>query len=256
MHAVHVIVDNVGIDLWAVTAAVAAVVAAIVGVFALLAAIGTLRLTARQTRLAKDALEAAKEELKLAKAQLVETENATRQTQEALELGRLQLEAMQKADLDRARALAPQITARMELGASSDRYVMHLANVGGIAYYLIVTGYSPDGNFHNPFRQKLDPGEDLILSEFYVLPAQASYCQKIRIRARDVLGNKYITEYNSLGASLAYPVFREPWLGKEVGAPRPARCSEEVSWAVEHFERRMNEPDELVEQGFDINAPA
>ncbi|HEY8298016.1 MAG TPA: hypothetical protein VIG32_08355 [Candidatus Baltobacteraceae bacterium] len=87
-----------------------------------------------------------------------------------------------------------------------------------------------------------------------LLSTPPGYCQKIRIRASDVLGNKYITEYLSLGASLAYPVFREPWLGKDI-VPRPARCSNEVSWEVEHFERRIGAPDEPVEKGFDISAP-
>ncbi len=251
----HVIVDNLKTDPWAVTAGIAAIVAAIVGIFTLLVAIRALRLTSRQTRLAKEALEAAKDELKLAGAQLLATESAMRHTQEALELGRQQLEYMQREDIDRARAVAPRITAEMRLGAAGDRYVMHLSNSGAVGSYLLITGRDPTSQFHNRFVQKLDPGEDVTLSEFYVLPSQASYCQKIRIRARDVLGNKYITEYLSLGASLAYPVFREPWLGKGI-APRPTRCSDEVSWEVEHFERSVGQPDEPVEEGFDISAPA
>lgn len=251
----HVIVDSLKADPWAVTAGIAAIVAAIVGIFTLIVAIRALRLSLRQIRLAKETLDAAKDELELAREQLLMTESATRQTQEALELGRQQLEYMQRADIDRARALAPRITAEMRLGAAGDGYVMHLSNSGSVGSYLLITGRDPSSQFHNRFVQKLDPGEDLILSEFYVMPSQASYCQKIRIRARDVLGNKYITEYRSLGASLAYPVFREPWLGKGI-APRPIRCSDEVSWEVEHFERSVGEPDEPVEEDFDINAPA
>ncbi|MCL5258295.1 MAG: hypothetical protein M1314_00870 [Firmicutes bacterium] len=76
----------------------------------------------------------------------------------------------------------------------------------------------------------------------------------IRILAKDILGNKYITEYRLLGASRPYPVCREPWLGEGI-APHPESCSEEVSWKVEHFERTIGQPDEPVEQGFDINAP-
>ncbi len=253
----HVIVDNLRADPWAITAGIAAVIAAIVAIITLFVAIRTLRLTARQTRLAKKTLDATKAELELANAQLTETAKASRQTQEALKLGHQQLEFMQKADLDRARSLAPRITARMELGGSGARYVLRLSNSGATASYVLVTGRDPAGDFHNPFRQKLDPGEDIMLTEFYVLPStQQNYCQGIRIRAKDLLGNKYITEYRSLGVSLAYPIFREPWLGKDIGAPRPSRCSEDVSWEVEHFERTIGEPDEPVEQGFDIDAPA
>jgi hypothetical protein len=254
----HVIVDNLRTDPWAVTAGIAALVAAIVAIITLLVTIRALKLTQRQARLAKEALDAAKAELKLAEAQLKATEAATRQTQDALELGHQQLEYMQKADLDRARALAPRITARMELasGAPDDRYVMHLANSGAVASYLLIIGRDPSGQFHNTFVQKLDPGEDLILPEFFVQPSQQqNWCQKIRIRAKDVLGNKYITEYRSLGVTLAYPVFREPWLGEGI-APRPERCSEEVSWEVEHFERLPGQMDEAVEEGFNIEAPA
>ena len=237
----HVIVDNLRPDPWAITAGIAAIVAAIV-------AIVTLLVTFR-------AFEAAKAELKLAEVQLKATEDATRQTQEALDLGHQQLEYMQKADLDRVRALAPRVTARMELGALGDRYVMHLSNSGAVASYLQVTGYDAAGQFHNPFIQKLDPGEDLIRTEFFLVPSQQqSYCQKIRIRARDVLGNKYITEYNSLGVTLAFPIFRLPWLGEGI-APRPEHCSDEVSWEVEHFERFPGEGAESLEEGFNIDAP-
>ncbi|MCL5258294.1 MAG: hypothetical protein M1314_00865 [Firmicutes bacterium] len=129
----HVIVDNLKTDPWAITAGIAAVVAAFVGVFALGITILTLKQARRQTRLAENALRAAQDELALARDQLAATETATRQTQEALELGRRQLEYMQKADLDRARALAPRITAEMKLDAKGDRYVMHLSNSGAVA---------------------------------------------------------------------------------------------------------------------------
>ena len=153
----HVIVDNLRTDPWAVTAGIAAVVAAIVALITLVVANRTLRLTARQTRLARETLDATNAELKLANQQLAETAKASQQTQEALELGHQQLEYMQKADLDRARSLAPRITARMELGGTGARYVLHLSNSGATASYILVTGRDPAGDFHNPFRQKLDP---------------------------------------------------------------------------------------------------
>ena len=251
----HVIVDNLRTDPWAITAGIAAIVAAIVAIITLLITIRTLQLTQRQARLAKEALDAAKAALKLAEAQLKTTEDAAQQTKEALELGHRRLKYMQRADLDRARALAPRVTARMELVQQGDRYVMHLSNSGAVASYLLVTGYDVSGQFHNPSIQKLDPGEILVLTEFFVLPSQQqSYCQKIRIRAKDVLGNKYVTEYRSLGATLAYPIFREPWLGEGI-APRPERCSDEVSWEVEHFERVPGQIDEPIEKDFNIEAP-
>jgi hypothetical protein len=74
-----------------------------------------------------------------------------------------------------------------------------------------------------------------------LLSTPPGYCQKIRIRASDVLGNKYITEYLSLGASLAYPVFREPWLGKDI-VPRPVRmkCPGKSSTSRGALARRTN----------------
>lgn len=250
----HIIVDQLPRDQWSTTAAIAAIAAAVIGIATLLVAIRSLRLARSQTRLAKDALTAAQKELLLAESQLKSTEAASRQTQDALELSRAQLEYMQRADVDRAKGLAPIVTAEMKLRAQSDHYVMHLSNSGAVASYLQITGYAADGQFQRQFVQKLDPGEDRIVTQFFCV-GPASYCQKIRIRAKDVLGNKYITEYRSLGASLAYPTFRAPWIGRDI-VPRPERWSEEVSWPVEHFERTPGQFDEPMESGYDIEAPA
>ncbi len=251
----HIIVDQIPRDEWAVTAALAAIAAAILGIIGIVLAMRAISQAKNQTKLAEKALDAAERELTLAEEQLKSTEAASRQTQESLELGRKQLEYLQRADVDRARALAPRVTAEMKLGAQADRYVMHLFNSGAVASYLLVTGRDADGDFHNEFLQKLDPGETKPVTQFFSKAKTGSYCQYIRIRTRDLLGNKYITEYRSLGAALAYPVFRAPWIGEGI-VERPKRCSEEVAWPVEHFERMPGQPDEAVEPGFNIEAPA
>lgn len=249
----HVIVDNPRSDPWAVAAAVAAIVAAIASIIAVVVAARTLH--------------AERRELSLAEKQLAETQRATRQTQEALEQGRRQIEFAQRADVDRMRAYAPRITARIESGGS---YMapnhLHLENAGAMALRVLVTAQqNGDGKFAKAFLQKLAGNEDVELQEFWIAqtpPPQGPpqmWIQRLRIRAFDVLGNKYITEYRSLGTTLAYPTFREPWLGRQYGvdvSPRPERCSEEVSWAVEHYERLPAQGDEPVEQGFNIEDPA
>ena len=62
-----------------------------------------------------------------------------------------------------------------------------------------------------------------------------------------MLGNTYITEYRSINEDLCFPVMRVPWLGSDYGFERPEKCSDEVTWAVEHYERYPGFFDEPVE---------
>lgn len=250
---VHVIVDNFQRDPWSIAAAIAAVAAVVIGLIGLGVGIAALRQSIAQTKLTNEALEAARKELALADAQLASTEAATKQTQEALELGRQQLEYMQRADIARTRALAPRLTARMEPTQQGGIYVMALENSGATAEYVLITGYNSDGKIVREFVQKIGSNELHHVWQFQV-SGVGSYCQFIRIRSRDIASNRYITEYRSLGNELAYPVFREPWIGEGI-LPRPKHWSGEVSWDVEHFERSPGEPDEPRESGFDAEAP-
>lgn len=235
----HVIVDVIPSDRWAVTAAIAALVAAGVGIWALFVAIS--------------ALNAAKEELRLADSQLKATQEATEQTQDALKLGQEQLRTMQKAELNRIRELAPHVTATMRWNQRLNGHAMYIHNVGGsVAKHLLVTGFDPNGKPHRVDIGFLDRGEERMLDEFF--GAQVQYCKDIRIRAFDVYGNKYITEYRGLSATLGYDVFRQPWLDENV-EDRPERCSDEVSWEVQSFERVPGLEPEPVEEGFDIDRP-
>lgn len=108
-HTIHVLVENFPRDAWSIAAAVAAIAAAIIGLIGLAIGIGALRQARAQTNLTNETLVAAQKELALAESQLTSTEAATKQTQEALNLGQKQLEYMQWADVDRTRALAPRI---------------------------------------------------------------------------------------------------------------------------------------------------
>jgi hypothetical protein len=51
-----------------------------------------------------------------------------------------------------------------------------------------------------------------------------------------------------MNKGLAFPVLREPWLGEQFGFPRPQRCSDRVSWEVEHYERYPDFLDEPVDE--------
>jgi len=77
-------------------------------------------------------------------------------------------------------------------------------------------------------------------------PAQ-TYAQNVRVRYVDAFGNKYITEYRSIDEGQLFPIFREPWLGKDLGLAPPAKSSAEVSWPIEDYERHAAFVDELVE---------
>jgi hypothetical protein len=56
-----------------------------------------------------------------------------------------------------------------------------------------------------------------------------------------------MTEYESLDENLAVSVLRLGWLDKDAGEPRPRRWSEQVTWAVEDFERQRGVPDEELD---------
>ena len=248
----HVIVDNLQADPWSIVAALAAIVAAGVGVAALVIAKLGFDQAKRQTKLAEDALTAARDELRLAGSQLAETQTATRQTQESLNLGQQQLAQMQKAELERVRALAPYVTAIMRWDAQYSRWIMELYNAGAVARRILLTGIDPGGQPRRVDIPLLDRGERRMVVEF--AHAQVRYCQNVRIRAWDIADNKYITEYRGLSDTLAYDIFRGPWLDEEI-EERPQRCSDEVSWEVEHFERVPGLEPEPVEEGFDVDAP-
>lgn len=228
----HVIVDNLRADPWAVVAAIAALIAAAFGIGAFIIAW---------------------REFKLTESQLAETQRATEQTQESLKLGQQQLEYLQRADLDRLRSLAPRVTAEMKWVERMRSFVMHLYNGGALAQYVFVTGQDPQGRPRRIEIQRLDAHEERMEPEFSGFEHQR-VAKDVRIRAQDVLGNKYITEYRSLSNTLAYPIFRTPWLGQGI-EPRPKRCSAEVSWPVEGIERTPGSEPERVEEGFNPDAP-
>lgn len=234
----HIIADNLRTDPWAVTAALAALAAALVGIGALVVAIF--------------ALNAETKALTLADSQLTETQKATGQTQAALELGQQQLKAMQKAEVDRIRDQAPYVTAIMVLENQLQGWVMHISNKGALARHVFLTGFDPAGKPHRIEIPTLDRHETKVISEFF--HRQIRYCRNIRIRAWDVLDNKYITEYRGLSDTLAFDIFRRPWLNQEV-EDHPTHCSDEVSWEVESFERLPGGEPETVEEGFDVDAP-
>jgi len=124
-----------------------------------------------------------------------------------------------------------------------------IRNKGSTAFYVSVAGRSsenePSGSAEN-FFQVISPGES-VPTKITIVGPGAKYAQKIRIRYYDAYGEKYITEYRSLGESLAYPIFRVPWLGREIGDAKPKRWSDEVSWEVEHFERTLGVPQESLD---------
>lgn len=248
----HVVVDNLRTDPWSIVAGIAAIVAAGVGIGAFRVAILSFRQAQRQTKLAEDTFKAAKDELELATQQLQETKTATRQTQGALSLGRQQLEYMKKAELDKIRQIAPYVTASMKWESRLNGWVMEIHNAGGLARHLLVTGFDPMGQHHRVDIPTLDRGETREVVEFFAL--QLRYCADVRIRAWDVYDNKYITEYRGLSDTLAYDIYRRPWLDETI-EQRPERCSEEVSWEVAFFERAPGLEPEPVEEGFNIDAP-
>jgi hypothetical protein len=124
---------------------------------------------------------------------------------------------------------------------------------GGTASYVTISGLTPkDGGleFHPAAEnvvQALAAGEERYTKIGLPYPT-GSYAQKIRIRYLDAFGNKYITEYRSMNEGLEFPTFREPWLGEQFGFPRPEKCSDRVTWDVEHYEHYPGFFDEPVDE--------
>lgn len=251
--ALHVIVEKLpppAADGVAVASLHIAEVALAVGVITLIAvcvqiwlARRTLEVTNVELDLARETLEAAREELRLAGQQLVETQKASEQTQRALEYSQEQITIARREAIDRLRQSAPQVTADVRFDEARQAWALWLTNRGGVARYVGLSGrdgnsvvYSRAGNTF----QVLGPGEELETKMRWPAIGKPRYASNIRIRYTDTFGNRYMTEYESLGESLAYPVLREPWLGKEYGFPKPTKCSDAVSWAVEHFERLVD----------------
>jgi hypothetical protein len=61
--------------------------------------------------------------------------------------------------------------------------------------------------------------------------AQRWPVHELLIRYEDIFGNTYSTEYQRFEEDSEWYVWSEPWLGKDLGLPRPKRCSEdEAEW--------------------------
>jgi hypothetical protein len=146
----------------------------------------------------------------------------------------------------RVRRTAPRVVA--EVRAEDEDHVpfrmLYLANSGsGAAYNVTVSAMIPDGS--NAAYKTVSAASNIIevlaVDEArYVFglsyPAQ-SYARNVRVRYADVFGNTYITEYRSIDEGAPFPIFREPWLGKDEGFPPPENSSAEVSWPIENHER-------------------
>jgi hypothetical protein len=238
---IHAVIDRMPIEWWAILAVV-------FEIFTLLA-------VGYQIWLAMSALRVARRELVQANAQLELTRQTSDQTTEALRLTRQQLDIMQTGELNRLRATAPRIVAESTFVEYTQSDQLTLVNKGGVAQFVMLSCRDKTGESHpaaGNFFQTIAPGERSITK--IECPSGANYIRNLRIRANDIYGNKYITEYRTFNKTLLFPIFREPWLLKEF-APRPLRCSEEVSWPVEHFERLIGVPDEPVEVDFNPDEP-
>jgi hypothetical protein len=153
------------------------------------------------------------------------------------------------------RRAAPRVVAevRAEDEDGIPFRMLYVANVGGgVAYNVTVSGMT---HYRNDSYTTVSAAEHVIAvlavnEARYVFgltyPSQ-SYARNVRVRYVDVLGNKYITEYRSINEGQLFPIFREPWLGKDDGFPAPEKSSAEVSWPIEEYERRQGFVDELVE---------
>jgi hypothetical protein len=236
----HVIVDGSPRD-------PAAVVALTIGLVTLIA-VGI------QIHLAWKTLRSTNRELRLAKEQLEQTKKATEQTAQALLLTRDQVRLAQSEAVASIRRTAPQVVAEVrDEDLQIPQRTLYVINKGnGAARYVTVSGMTPGTDKTYEIRsaaghvvQTLAPGEErAVMTLAY---PTGSYAQNIRVRYEDIFGCRYITEYQSINEGLSYPVFREPWIGRDFGLRRPTKWSGEVSWPVEHYERLPNVPDELVE---------
>jgi hypothetical protein len=60
---------------------------------------------------------------------------------------------------------------------------------------------------------------------------------QLAIRHEDLFGNTYSTEYQRFEEHSEWYVWRQPWIGKELGMSRPKFCSEDMpEWG---FQSRM-----------------
>jgi hypothetical protein len=154
------------------------------------------------------------------------------------------------------RRAAPRVVAevRAEDEDNIPFRMLYVANVGGgIACNVTVSGMTPD--YKSGSYKAVSAVEHVIqvlaVNEArYVFgltyPSQA-YARNVRLRYADIFGNKYITEYRSIDEGQLFPIFREPWLGKDDGLPAPEKSSAEVSWPIEEYERHEGFVDEPVE---------
>lgn len=237
----HVVVDAIPTDALAVAAVVVSVV--------------TLLAVFYQIWLARRTLDATNNELKLSNAQLGEAQKASEQTRQALALTQQQIELSRQDAVSAIRRAAPRVVAEIRDETFEDvprRSLVVMNKGGGTASYVTVSGLTPkDGGLEfNPAAgnvvQALAAGEERYTKIGLPYPT-GSYAQKIRIRYLDAFGNKYITEYRSINEELAFPTYREPWLGEQFGFPRPEKWSDRVTWEVEHYERYPGFLDEPVD---------
>ena len=241
--APHVVVDAIPTD----ALAVAAVVVSVATLFAVF----------YQIWLARRTLDATNDELKLSNAQLAEAQKASEQTRQALVLTQQQIELSRQDAVAAVRRAAPRVVGEIRdetIENVSRRSLVVINKGGGTASYVTISGLTPKfagGLEIQPAAgnvvQALAAGEERYTKIDLAYPA-GSYAQKIRIRCLDAFGNKYITEYRSMNEDLSFPTFREPWLGEQFGFPRPEKCSDRVTWEVEHYERYPGFFDEPVDE--------
>lgn len=254
--AAHVIVDSVPPD-------PSGHATLMLSFIALGVALITLFAVLRQIWLAKETLKATIADLEITRAQLAETQQASEQTRHALALTQQQVELSRQEAIAVVRRTAPRVVAevREETAGEIPYRGLFVSNKGGgIANYVTVSGMTPQ--FQNASYKMVSAAENVIqvlaVNEtryvFELSFPKGSYAQNVRIRYLDVFGNKYITEYRSINEGLQFPIFREPWLGKDYGFPCPEKSSAEVSWPVEHYERHEDFVDERVESRGPLDA--
>jgi hypothetical protein len=209
-----------------------------------------------QIWLARRTLDATNDELKLSNTQLAEAQRASEQTRQALALTQQQIELSRQDAVAAVRRAAPRVVAEIRdepFEKVPCRSLIVINKGGGTASYVTMAGLTPkDGGleFHpaaGNVVQALAAGEERYTKIRLSYPT-GSYAQNIRIRYLDAFGNKYITEYRSMNETLEFPIFREPWLGEQFGFPRPTKCSDRVTWEVEHYERYPGFFDEPVDE--------
>jgi hypothetical protein len=151
-------------------------------------------------------------------------------------------------DIAAVRRTAPRVVAevRAEYEDSVPFRMLYVSNNGGgTAYNVTVSGMTPEVSAAEHVIQTLAVDEARYVFGLSY-PAQ-TYARNVRVRYLDVFGNKYITEYRSINEGELFPIFREPWLGKDDGFAPPEKSSAEVSWPIENYERHEGFVEELVE---------